>query len=269
MRLKGRRYGAAHIPLPRQPRSAFLGRWTRQKLSGAVLSERNDGYYPTATEQVSGTSQRGPPGATYAKRVSDNLRRLYNRLDSALDRTALREERRAQHELRLPAAPLRARAALALVLPHARRFERRPILKGVAAETGLQPDGSAATWDFFFDLPTKRAKLAFHLEVDVEDGSSATLYSKAWPYPVANSPFRRMAEEGRILYRQLASHWRQELARTPEVSLSFRDSDAVLADLTKAGLDTSSEFSLSTGVRPGGQQGWHAQTRHAEYWVAP
>lgn len=76
-----------------------------------------------------------------------------------------------------------------------------------------------------------------------------------------------MADEGRILYRQLASHWRREMARTPEVPLSFLDSDAVLNELMAAGLDTSVEFSLSTGSRQGGKLGWRAQTRQADYWA--
>lgn len=80
-----------------------------------------------------GTSPRAPRSAHYAERVSDDLRRLYNRFERALDFAALSEERRTEHTLRLPREPLRARAELALALPHAKRLDRGALLKGVAA----------------------------------------------------------------------------------------------------------------------------------------
>lgn len=204
--------------------------------------------------------------------MSDRLRRIYNQIDRAFDRSALTEVAEARFPITGLQDPLTCRHALEEVLPKARTFDGSAVLKMAASEPGLQPGGLSFMWEFFFDLPKRRAKLACQLKIG--DGPSTTrepgdaLYFRATPFPAVNSPFRAMATEGKLLHRQLIGQWNAERRRTPDMPARFRDSDVVYEHLLRAGLDPQmDEHSFSSGVREDGRLGWQAQTRRQTFWV--
>jgi hypothetical protein len=139
----------------------------------------------------------------------------------------------------------------------------------IVSQSGIDRDGTSRGWEFFFDLPDRRAQLARDWAVAPEADPAARVQLVARPFPPADSPLRQMVREGRMLRQQLAGMWRRELRRRPDVPAGFRDTPVVAGELAGLGLDLDlEEFSLGTGQAPDGRPAWVAQARRDTYYVA-
>lgn len=168
-------------------------------------------------------------------------------------------------------APVTATAheAFERVAPSTRRLDRTFRLKHVSAPAGIGVDGRSACWSFLFDLPRRRAQVSADWTLVWDEASDAwsraIAASIARPFPPLGGLVRRQVEEGRILYRQMASQWLDERARTPDLPVPFVDSDRALEALATRGLDASeAEVQLATGVDDAGEPVWIGTTRDRE-----
>jgi hypothetical protein len=205
--------------------------------------------------------------------MSEIVRRLYNRIDRFFDRQSLTQELRSSRELKEGNNPQTARPVFERVWQAAQELDRKACLKMIVSPGGVDQAGASARWEFFFDLPRRRAKLEcnwFLPWVTERDSfGSAHLELIARPFPPVNSPLRQMVNEGTLLYRQLAGFWEEERRRSPDLPLHFRNSDEVIVALIQQGLNLlEDEFSLGTGQSPQGSLAWVAQTRGRDFYTA-
>ncbi|MDJ0832539.1 MAG: hypothetical protein QNJ69_03390 [Gammaproteobacteria bacterium] len=195
-----------------------------------------------------------------------DIRRLYNKLGQAFDRQSLVSEEKSVHQLEDINDPLSAGQAFALVLPFARKLDRNPRLKLITAADGINIDGKASRWEFFFDLPGRRAKLECDWLLTWDDSADAfqgaQIEVRVQPFPPADNKLRQMVDQGGLLYQQLEGLWKQERKRTPDLPDKFRDSDIVIGELITQNKNLlDQELSLATGLNPQGRPCWLAQSR--------
>lgn len=200
---------------------------------------------------------------------ADRLRRYYNKMDRWLDRSSLREEVQQERALKGASQPVTAQKALEEVWPLVRAMDRSAILKQVTGTDDLTATGTASRWEFFFDLPKRRAKAAaawfLPLDEDAEFGPPR-LNAVFRPFPVPRSMLYQMIDEGRLLYRQLNGHWREEMKRTPVLPHDFKDSDVAVRECIAQGLDVSQyETTLVAKGVSTSELVWMAETRHDTY----
>lgn len=205
--------------------------------------------------------------------MSDSLRRLYNAIDSLFDRGALARDLRFSRAAGGSREPVTARAAFDSVRPAVRQLDRDARLKMIVSQNGIGPGGASPHWEFFFDLPQRRAQLVCEWRLPWDEAADgygpAQIEIVAKPFPPENSPIRQLVKDGKLLHRQMIGMWQQELKRRPNLPQKFRDTDAVLADLRRQGLEPDqADFSLSTGLSPDGRLNWVAQTKNAAYYSA-
>jgi hypothetical protein len=204
--------------------------------------------------------------------MSDTLRRLYNSVDLFFDRRALTQELRFSQDLGDTNEPKTARYAFQFARQAAVTLDPEASLKLIVSPDGIGADGTSARWEFFFDLPARRAKLEcdwfLPWEVETDRFGMAQLEVVARPFPPLSSPLRQMVKDGKLLHRKLIGFWKKEYRRSPELPLPFRDSDEAMAELRRQGLDPAEvEFSLGTDQSPAGKLSWVAQTRDHEFFV--
>ncbi len=202
----------------------------------------------------------------------NDIRRLYNALGQSFDRQVLDQAVHASHRIENSSTPVSAGQAFSLVLAEAKNMDTKARLKLISAADGVQADGRATRWEFFFDLPRRRAKLecAWFLVWDKRaDAFVATQVEvRAQPFPASDNKLRQLVDEGELLYQQLRGLWQQERKRTPDLPHKFRDSDAVIRELAE--LDNNllnHELSLSTGLNPQGKPCWVARTRSDNFYL--
>jgi hypothetical protein len=204
--------------------------------------------------------------------MSNALRRLYNRVDRFFDRRTLTQELRSSHELKGSNEPQTARQVFEVAWQAAQELDREACLKLIVSPQGVDQQGASAHWEFFFDLPQRRAKLEGNWFLPWEDERQGFGFARfdliARPFPAANSLLRQMVNEGKLLHRQLAGFWEEERRRSPDLPLHFRNSDEAIIELMRQGLDLlQDEFSLGTGQSPEGSLAWVAQTRKREFYA--
>jgi hypothetical protein len=204
--------------------------------------------------------------------MREPLRKIYNAVDILFDRQAITEELRSTHEVRGANQPTTAGQAFQLIRPFVRQVDRQARLKSIISQQGLNPDGSSTHWEFFFDLPQRRAHLvsewilSWDELIDAYGPAKITIFAN--PFPPPGSPLRQLVKEGKLLHQQLIGLWKQECKRVTYLPEKFRNTDAVTEDLSRQGLDlTLIEFALSTGHSPDGRLSWIAQTRSKKYFV--
>jgi len=203
----------------------------------------------------------------------DNFRKFYNSVDRFFDRRAISEKIQLSREIPGDENPKTAGRTFAAILPMVREFDRQAQLKLIVSQQGVDAHGTGSHWEFFFDLPDRRAQLVCDWKLLQDEKTDSYLQPRIEivvnPFPPVDSPVRGMVRDGQLLQRQLIGMWQQEVKRTPALSHRFRDSDLAIADFSKQGLDpTQSEFSLRTGRSAEGHPGWIAQTGDRSYFAA-
>ncbi|MBM3123979.1 MAG: hypothetical protein FJZ87_02775 [Chloroflexi bacterium] len=168
--------------------------------------------------------------------------------------------------------PCTAKTALNTILPTIKRYDHKALLKHILSQHGIDDQGASAHWEFFFDLSNRRAQAVCEWKLSWDEKADAygppRMMIAINPFPPENSPLRRMVREGHLLHRQLAGTWLEEVRRHPALPVHFRDTDIVLADFKKQGLDAGlMEFSLSTDASPDLGVRWAAHTRSRTYFV--
>jgi len=203
--------------------------------------------------------------------MSNSLRRIYNIADSLFDTRAITKEARTSHDLGKPHLPKTALQTFRIVQPFAYDLDRNARLKMIVSQQGVIANGTSSYWEFFFDLVQRQAKLVCQWVLSWDDTTDdfgpARLEIFVNPFPPVDSPIRQAVREGRLLYQQMLGMWKQECKRCPDLPSTFRDTNLVLTDFMRQGLDmTQEEFSLSTGQSQNGDLCWMAQTRNATYY---
>lgn len=159
------------------------------------------------------------------------------------------------------------------IQPIAQKLDRQAHLRSISSQEGLDKDGASSHWEFFFDLPQRRARLICDWFLPWNEATDnfgpATIEVVVNPFPPLDSPLRQLVKEGKLLHRQLIGLWKQECRRSSYLPSRFRDTDTVVAEFRQQGLDvTQVEFSLHTGQSPEGRPSWIAQTRRDRYYAA-
>jgi hypothetical protein len=200
----------------------------------------------------------------------ERIRSLYNKIDNLFDRRSITEKIQFSREIPNQAQVVPAGQAFANVLPIAREFDRKAVLKSIVSQQGTDSSGRSAHWEFFFDLVDRRAQLAAEWKLAWDERADrygpAQVAITVNPFPPPDSPMRIMVQDGRLLHQQLIGIWKQELARRPVLTDRFRDSNVAITELVQQGLDLASmEFSLHTDASQHGQASWIAATRYKSY----
>jgi len=128
-------------------------------------------------------------------------RRLNNRIDRWLDRRSLHAPVESVQVLGVGGVPCLASVALERAAQQAQALDRDARLKQVLAPQGTQPDGAASRWQFHFELPRARARLAvdWYLDGDVRGGrfGHETIAVRAEPFPPSESVLAQGVADGR------------------------------------------------------------------------
>jgi hypothetical protein len=203
--------------------------------------------------------------------MSDTFRRIYNMVDQIFDTRAISQESRLSRDDGFCELPKTALQAFNRILPFVSKLDRLARLKLIVSQQGLSLDGTSSHWEFFFDMPLRRAQMTVEWVLSWDEATGdygpARIESIVKPFPPVDSPIRQAVREGKLLHRQMINMWKQEYERRPGLPNKFHDSNFVMADLLQQGLDASQyEFSLSTGQSPQGQMSWIAQTRDITYF---
>lgn len=198
--------------------------------------------------------------------MTDTVRRVYNVVDTLFDRHALTEELRVSRSGGSTNKPLTASPAFDLSLSIAREFDRGARLKLIASPDGVAQDGTSRRWEFFFDLPKRRAKMEcdWYLPWDeaTDDFGVARIDASVNPFPPRDSILRQMAREGKLLHQQLIGVWNEERQRKADLPHRFRDSDEIMLEFAQRGLDvTETEAILLAECKKGDPPYWVAQTK--------
>jgi len=202
--------------------------------------------------------------------MPNRLRQLYNAIVRLLDRTSILQTIRFTRKLEMEGQPVTAGTAFEVILPAAGKLDRRAQLKRVVSLSGIDAHGSSAHWEFFFNLPGRRAKLLCEWVLPWNEPADTydppVMEITVTPFPPPESPLHQLVREGGLLYRQLSGLWREELRRIPNLPRQFHDTDLILQELMDQGLQiTQSEFSLTTGHMPEGGAVWRVQTRRGDF----
>jgi hypothetical protein len=202
--------------------------------------------------------------------MSDLLRRIYNSIDRVFDIHAIPKVLRYSRDGGESRTPKTALQAFQLLQPFVRELDSQSQLKMIVSQQGLTANGVSTHWEFFFNLFRRRAevvcKWVLSWDEAADNHGQANIEIVVNPFPAVNSPIREAVREGKLLHQQMIGMWGQECRRSPTLPNKFRDTDIVLADFVSQGLDTTQEFSLSTGQSPKGQLCWIAQTRNTTYY---
>lgn len=197
------------------------------------------------------------------------LIRLLNRIDRRLDGSSLHEATQFNERLPGGGVPCLVSHALERSVQEAHRYDDGARLKHVIAPQGTAADGAARRWEFVFDLPQRRAKLLtqWFLDGDAKFGrfGRECFDASVRPFPPADHPLSVAIAEGKARYTLAAAAWRDERRRTPDLPLELRDSDAVIVDLQRQGLQVEAGFSLRNAMLDNGTAIWLAQTRDASF----
>ena len=204
--------------------------------------------------------------------MSDLIRRLYNKVDSFFDRRALTREMSFSRRNEYVKLPSTAGSAYQDIKPVVQQLNRGARLKSIISQQGVNQDGTSSHWEFFFDLPDRRAKLVCDWVLPWDETSDSYMPVKLdfnlTPFPPLDSPVRHLVREGKLLHRQMITMWRHECKHLPDLPNKFRDTDSLHADFLQQGLDvTKIEFSLRTGQSLTNQLCWIAETRHVTYYA--
>ena len=192
------------------------------------------------------------------------LRRLLNSIDRRLDRNSLHEPLTRNERPPGGGVPCLVSHALEQAVKTAHQFDPDARLKHVLAPQGVARDGAARRWEFVFDLPQRRAKLLsqWYLDGDPKFGrfGRECFDASLRPFPPPESPLAQAVAQGRLPYSQCTAAWREERRRTPDLPLGLRDSDAVMGDLLRLGLqvDAGDWVLRNALLQPGGHV-WLAQ----------
>lgn len=203
--------------------------------------------------------------------MTDILRRIFNFNDQLFDVWAIKQELRYSRDGGESRSRETALQAFQLVHPVIRELDRQSQLKMIISQQGLTVNGTSTHWEFFFNLFNWRAETICEWVLPrnevIDDYGRAKIEITVRPFPAVNSPIRIAVSEGKMLYQQMIGMWSKECKRRPTLPTHFRDTDTVLADFVRKGLDlTQDEFSLSTGQSPQCKLCWIGKTRNAAYY---
>lgn len=201
----------------------------------------------------------------------ENLRRLYNAVDLFFDRRSLMETIRESRSGGRKEKPVTANGAFSLCMPIAREIDREASLKLIVAPDGsIQRDGTSTRWEFLFDLPNRRAQLVcdWRLSWDEEADhfGEARIEVLANPFPPPDSVPRQMVKQGKLLHRHLIGMWRREHQRKGALQHGFRDSDDIMREFGREGLDvTETEVILKAEWKAKEGPSWCADGRDVSF----
>ncbi len=156
--------------------------------------------------------------------------------------TSKTEETKKLPELR---GPLTAREALNAILPAVRQVDQEFKLTFVGSGEGINPDGRAYAWDFFFEFPRRRGHGVFFIHLCPDEGDD----EGPWCIDMRVQPFGK------------------EPAR-PALPFEFRDSAEAVQALGEQGVDWISgdtHSTLSAKILPNGGVVWHTTCWDKEY----
>ncbi len=203
--------------------------------------------------------------------MSDTLRRMYNSIDRLFDIWAITQESRYSRNGGDSKSPITALQAFRLVQRVIRELDWQYQLTMITSQHGLTANGTSQHWEFFFLLLRRRAEVVCEWVLPwneaIDDYGQAKIEVTVTPFPAVLSPMRTAVKEGKLLHQQMIGLWRRECQSRPTLPARFRDTETVMADFVRQGLDVSqAEFSLHTGQSPQGTLSWIAQARHLAYF---
>jgi len=196
--------------------------------------------------------------------VGNTLRKLYNSVENRLERNLVNQEERIVRKLKGGANPLTVCETLTKIWPIVQQVDESAHLKSISAPDGVDVAGRASRWNFLFELHDRRARLhccwLLPWNETKERYDSPIFDGRAKPFPPEDSVYRQMVSQGKMLCRELTELWLQERKRRPDLPLHFRDSDAVIRELTQKGLDiAANRFTLCTSKDNTGKMSWMAR----------
>lgn len=203
----------------------------------------------------------------------EHLRRLYNAIDVFFDWAALIEKVEFSQKTDSGNVPVTARQAYSVCQTLAMDFDRKASLKLIVSpDDAIQANGTATKWEFFFDLPQRRAQMiaVWYLPCSPETGNfeDAQIDVTVNPFPAADSTLRKLVKEGKLLHKQLVGMWRKEYKSKPPLPRRFRDSDEVMAEFAEQGLDIAeTEVTLIAECKAGESPLWRADARGSSYYA--
>lgn len=201
------------------------------------------------------------------------LRKFCNVFARFADRRALKIDVRFTREDRSRVQSHQtAGSVMGQVLQIAHRFDAGAKLRMIVSAHPIRADGTSSRWEFFFDLPRRRAKLecGWFLALDEtgEVSGPACIEVVSRQFPKRGGTVQQLVSDGKLRYGHLKKLWRKELRRRSDLPEQFVDTDQAIQMMKKDGLDVSSmEFTFSSEQTGGDLFCWVAQTGERSFQV--
>lgn len=150
-------------------------------------------------------------------------------------------------------ASLSARRALDMIQKEVEKADTGAVLKSINAPQGVDKEGKAVAWDFFFDLPNHRAQGLFEWRIEVSPDRhawhEAYVLRKTTPFPAIGSPVHRMVSGGFSSAKLLMDAWNSMRDQAVDMPLDFIDSPDAVKWLQERGLKWDDDLRLYTDIK--------------------
>ncbi len=167
--------------------------------------------------------------------MQQKFRRVLNNLDSFFDKKSIDVSVTKRGRVPQVLLPLSAHGAFKIIWPLVKKYDKNALLHVLTSGEDITEEGLSNQWVFSFDLPKRQAMLVAELYEDEEsetDTNTVTfLELSVIPFAAKDSSLAIMAQDGKILKREIRSQWQERLRLRQYLPLEFIDSSKAIKSL--------------------------------------
>ena len=167
--------------------------------------------------------------------MQQKLRRVLNNLDSFFDKKSIDFSVTKRGRVPQVLLPLSAHGAFKIIWPLVKKYDKNALLHVLTSGEDITEEGLSNQWVFSFDLPKRQAMLVAELYEDEEPDTNTKaltfLELSVIPFAAKDSSLAIMAQDGRILRREIRSQWQERLRLRQYLPLEFIDSSKAIKSL--------------------------------------
>lgn len=167
--------------------------------------------------------------------MQQKLRQVLNKFDAFFDKRSIDLSVTKRGRVPQVMLPLSAHGAFNIIWPLVKKYDKKALLHVLTSGEDITEEGLSNQWVFSFDLPKRQAMLVAELYEHEETIDSSTtethLELSVIPFAAKDSSLAIMAQDGRILRREIRSQWQERLRLRQYLPLEFIDSNKAIKSL--------------------------------------
>ena len=167
--------------------------------------------------------------------MQQKLRQVLNKFDAFFDKRSIDLSVTKRGRVPQVMLPLSAHGAFNIIWPLVKKYDKKALLHVLTSGEDITEEGLSNQWVFSFDLPKRQAMLVAELyehEETIDSNATEThLELSVIPFAAKDSSLAIMAQDGRILRREIRSQWQERLRLRQYLPLEFIDSNKAIKSL--------------------------------------